>query len=234
MFALRVQEEVSPSCCPLPPLFCEMGHLSNMVIRDIHLKLFAAAMGFIGISLFAVGPFLEVENHPAIEQSDMVKICNVEGREGGWKYIVLHHSATREGNAAKFDAYHRNKKRWRYGLAYHFVIGNGSQSADGEIEVGERWKKQVHGAHTASMDYNHIAIGICLVGNFEEQGGPTERQFESLLRLVTYLCKRYVIPLDNVIGHNQVQQRNTACPGRHFPLDELKARLQSFMQAATA
>jgi len=41
-----------------------------------------------------------------------------------WRFIIVHNSGTRQGNARIFDYYHRNVRRMRNGLAYHFVIGN--------------------------------------------------------------------------------------------------------------
>jgi hypothetical protein len=49
-------------------------------------------------------------------------------------------SATDLGGAKRFHKQH--KARGWDGLGYHFVIGNGSDTADGEIEVGHRWKIQ--------------------------------------------------------------------------------------------
>ncbi len=156
---------------------------------------------------------------------NLAQLCHTDVNENQWKYIVIHHSATAKGNAARFDYYHRKERGWEYGLAYHFVIGNGSFSGDGEIEVSERWKKQIHGAHTANMDCNRVAIGICLVGDFENGGAPTDNQFKSLLRLVQYLSRRYTISLSNILLHKQVHQKGTACPGKNFPFEKLKTHL---------
>lgn len=173
-------------------------------------------------------PFFSISKlqEPAAELG-LVSICRTDTdvSENQWKYIVIHHSATEKGNAARFDNYHRNKRGWEYGLAYHFVIGNGSFSGDGEIEVAERWKKQIHGAHTANMACNRVAIGICLVGDFENGGAPTANQLESLAKLIQYLSRRYTIPVSNILLHKQVHQKGTACPGKNFPFAELKMRL---------
>ncbi len=53
-----------------------------------------------------------------------------------WRYIVIHHSATNNGSAKIFDRYHREEKGLADGLAYHFVIGNGTASKDGLVETG--------------------------------------------------------------------------------------------------
>ena len=76
------------------------------------------------------------------------------------------------------------------------------------------------------MNCNRIAIGICLVGDFENGGTPTENQFESLVNLVQYLSRKYNIPSSNILEHKHVHQKATACPGKNFPFAELKMRLQ--------
>jgi len=96
-----------------------------------------------------------------------------------WKYVVVHHSASDSGSAAEFDKYHREQRGWENGLGYHFVIGNGSGSHDGKIEIGNRWKRQIDGAHAGVKKYNHYGIGICLVGNFNKTY-PTQAQMSSL------------------------------------------------------
>jgi hypothetical protein len=130
-----------------------------------------------------------------------------------WKWIVIHHSATPSGNAAVFDKMHRDKG-WDE-LGYHFVIGNGTQSGDGQIEVGPRWPKQKWGAHakTPNNEFNERGIGICLVGNFDVER-PTPAQMRSLTRLVAYLMRTYNISPRDVIGHGETKA--TDCPGRYM------------------
>lgn len=143
-----------------------------------------------------------------------------------WRWIVVHHSASDRGCATAFDEYHRNGRHWDE-LGYHFVIGNGTGSGDGQVEVGSRWPKQKHGAHCKvgnNEEYNEGGIGICLVGNFEK-GRPTAAQLASLARLVDYLAARYKIDDKHIIGHGDVD--DTRCPGRGLPLDGLMARINA-------
>jgi N-acetyl-anhydromuramyl-L-alanine amidase AmpD len=137
-----------------------------------------------------------------------------------WECIVVHHSATPVGGAARFDRAHR--ERGFDELGYHFVIGNGTDTADGEVEVGPRWKAQKYGAHCRSPEdyYNEHGIGICLVGNFDETR-PTAAQVQSLTRLVKYLRRTYDIPADKVFSHGGVTGM-THCPGKHFDLKALR------------
>jgi hypothetical protein len=147
-------------------------------------------------------------------------------RDRKWKWIVLHHSDDLSGNMAKYDDYHRNEKRWEHGCGYHFVIGNGTLSGDGEIELGPRWPRQLHGAHAKTPDnrYNDFGIGICLVGKFNDGAGrPSRAQMDSLVRLVRWLKERYDIDLDRVHGHCDCC--STECPGKNFPWAELRRRV---------
>lgn len=142
-----------------------------------------------------------------------------------WKFIIIHHSATRAGNAARFDESHRARGMIN-GLAYHFVIDNGTDgTTDGEIEVGSRWEKQMHGGHCRQAHINEAGIGICLVGNFTVEQ-PTAAQMESLVLLIRGLQHQFGIPVDHVLGHGEVIGEFSECPGRAFPWDQLRERLR--------
>ncbi len=136
-----------------------------------------------------------------------------------WRYIVIHHSATDRGGAEAFDAAHR-RRGWDE-LGYHFVVGNGTYTADGQIEVGSRWTKQKHGAHAGVPLYNEQGIGICLVGDFNIRR-PTSCQMDSLARLVCFLTKQYGIPYSQVLGHRDIKA--TECPGRLLDMGQVRQR----------
>lgn len=142
-----------------------------------------------------------------------------QARVRPWRYIVIHHSATAAGGATAFDKMHK-AKGWD-GLGYDFVIGNGTDTRDGQIEVGYRWKRQLVGAHarTANNAFNEYGIGICLVGNFDLDK-PTAAQMASLARLTAHLMKSYNITDANVIGHGDTKA--TDCPGKFMSLATVK------------
>jgi hypothetical protein len=147
-----------------------------------------------------------------------------------WEAIVVHHSATTTGGAAAFDKMHR-AKGWDE-LGYDFVIGNGTDTADGQIEVGSRWVKQKVGAHAKTPDnwFNEHGIGICLVGNFDVEK-PTPKQLASLDKLVAYMMRTYHIPADHVLRHKDT--KSTDCPGRYLNIDQVRrqAAILAGMQA---
>ncbi len=141
-----------------------------------------------------------------------------------WSLIVGHHSGIRNGNAA---AYHRGHLRrgMSNGLAYHFVIGNGIDSGDGEIEIGSRWTKQLPGGHVRSSAVNGKGIGICCVGDFET-GKPTPRQLESFLWLCGYLQETVGSRRLAFAVHKEIDPGHTVCPGRNFPTKSLRNRFE--------
>ncbi len=146
-----------------------------------------------------------------------------------WRWIVVHHSATPTGGAAAFDAMHR-AKGWDE-LGYDFVIGNGTDTGDGQIEVGPRWTKQKQGAHAKTPDnkFNEYGIGICLVGNFDNQR-PTPAQLRSLTQLSAYLMHTYHIGVSNILGHRDTKA--TECPGRNINIDDVR-RMANQINVAT-
>lgn len=135
-------------------------------------------------------------------------------QKGHWKMIVIHSSATSCGNARTFDYYHRKVKHMAHGLAYHFVIGNGHGSGNGRVEVGPRWSQQEAGGHLRSEAQNEVALGICLVGNFQKNT-PSRQQVEALDELIDYIQAK--VGKIRVTTHRLVNIRPTLCPGKNFP-----------------
>jgi hypothetical protein len=135
-----------------------------------------------------------------------------------WRYIVLHHSASAAGNYDEIDREHRKLLGYD-GCGYHFVIGNGNGSGDGQIEVAQRWNSQKQGVHcrnARSHDVDEYGIGICLVGDLDQQP-PTPRQIAATRALVAYLSRRYRVDTSRVTTHAHLAATPTVCPGKFFP-----------------
>ncbi len=132
----------------------------------------------------------------------------------------MHHAAVFQPNVNKaiesFDRthkarLHKRKNALGYHIAYHYIIG-------------EKWET-IYTRPEASIWYinsdrksNSESIGVCLVGNFDERG-PTPAQMMSLERLIGKLKKKYKWAKIN--GHRDINPAKS-CPGRFFPLEELK------------
>lgn len=172
----------------------------------------------VGEKLFIPGAKtpLPIEPYRPLKLEPIEKLVGSKQHKVKWSYITLHHSATKEGNAEAFDRYHRQKRMG--GLAYHFVIGNGTDSQDGQVEVGWRWIRQKQSSRPKD-------IQICLVGDFDQQE-LSSAQFNSLVRLINILRRQYGIPLHNIRRHEDVRGCITECPGSNFPFYELLAKLR--------
>lgn len=176
--------------------------------------------------LIRVGQTLVV--HPAVATSPALKnVIATTNRlripSGRWRYIVTHHSGIESGNARAYDREHR-RRGMEHGLAYHFVIGNGRDSREGEIEIGRRWLQQLRGGHVRSEAINETGIGICLVGNFERRV-PSRRQLQTFTDLVDWLRRDLLAAAPpRVTVHRWVDRNHTVCPGRQFPFSLLQQR----------
>lgn len=162
---------------------------------------------------------------PTLNSSVQKAITGARVTPGRWKYIVIHHAAVNEGSVKSLDRYHREVRRMENGLAYHFLIGNGHGMKDGEIAVGNRWKKQLDGGHLHSEAQNKVALGICLIGDFEK-APPTPKQMRSLEALVRTLMGRCQLGASAVKTHQQINVVGTRCPGSKFPTRSFIAELK--------
>ena len=141
-----------------------------------------------------------------------------------WNAIVLHHSDTRRDTTATIDAAHRHRG-WD-GIGYHFVIGNGWNMPDGQVDPTFRWVQQREGAHAGSSPlskpFNEAGIGICLVGNFEEDQ-PSAYQEERLAELCAVLIRHLPgLTPASIIGHRDVPGKQTLCPGKNLDVERIR------------
>ncbi|MBG31159.1 MAG: hypothetical protein CMI31_14350 [Opitutae bacterium] len=171
-------------------------------------------------------PFGKAAPLPPLLGSSIIKELNrTKPTRGKWKRIVIHHSATNVDDAENMHQVHKNQRKMKNGLAYHFVISNGSRKAkDGEIYIGGRWKNQFDGGHVKRLQWNKESIGICLIGNFETRR-PTAAQLKSLEGLCRYLAAKTGIPDSKITSHKCLHPGHTVCPGKHFSLKDLLKKL---------
>ena len=104
-----------------------------------------------------------------------------------------------------------HKERGWSGIGYHFYIRK-----DGAIYRGR--PENAIGAHASGV--NDRAFSIALEGNFNVEQ-LTPEQMRSLLALSKYLIKKYKIK--DLKRHMDI--KNTECPGKNFPFEEIKAKL---------
>lgn len=121
-------------------------------------------------------------------------------------YIVVHCAdtpATMDIGAKEIDRWHREQGWLKIG--YHLVIRR-----NGEVEKGRDLDEP--GAHV--QGYNHLSVGICLVGgmNATKTGGEdnfTEAQWASLKSVLRDLKQKY--PQALIVGHHDLNP-SKECP----------------------
>jgi hypothetical protein len=101
------------------------------------------------------------------------------------------------------------------GVGYHFVIGNGTNSGDGQIEVGAALAEAEVGRarQDASTTASTSAASASAWSATSTPSARRPRSCESLTKLVTYLMQTYHIPASR---HRPRDTKPTDCPGRYM------------------
>ena len=122
-------------------------------------------------------------------------------------YIALHHAEWSKCTVQDIHATHK-AKGWS-GIGYHFFVRK-----DGTIYSGRPiW---AIGAHVQGM--NNCSIGICAEGAYMTETMPAAQK-AAIARLIDYLKTNYY-PNAKIVGHREIGDSD--CPGKNFPLEELK------------
>lgn len=118
------------------------------------------------------------------------------------RYIVIHAADT----PASMDIGVEEIRKWHLqrgftDIGYHWVVRR-----DGTIETGRPF--DVWGAH--ARGFNHISLGICLVGGKDGENNFTDDQWDALAGLVKGL--RVAHPRSKILGHRDLPNVNKQCP----------------------
>lgn len=129
-------------------------------------------------------------------------------RRASTEYIVLHHAEASKCSAQQVDEWHKNNG-WS-GIGYHFFVRK-----DGSIYEGRPlWAL---GAHVQGK--NNISVGICAEGDYHNKDKVMpDAQKTAIKQLIAYL--RGLYPNAEIVGHGEIGESN--CPGRYYPLAEMK------------
>lgn len=126
--------------------------------------------------------------------------------------IVIHHSATQTGTPKAFANYHVKNRNWP-GIGYTYVI-----MPDGLIFQTNADRTISYHASGA----NRSSIGICLVGNFDQQSLELSQK-RALIGLCHLLIKRYP-RITRIVGHREVPATKS-CPGKKINLPGLRREI---------
>ena len=127
--------------------------------------------------------------------------------------LILHHEAAFSATVEQIHDFHIKSRGWS-GIAYHLYVRK-----DGSVYRGRPIDRR--GAHTSN--YNFRSVGICCEGNFETEK-MSDRQYDALCEAIAYVQSVYTGL--RIIGHREVGA--TACPGKFFPLEEVKKTMQRY------
>ena len=112
-----------------------------------------------------------------------------------WNRIEIYYSGTRGGNIEQLATIEGLSNSGD--LNCHFCLCNGLGGVDGQIQVTERWQKQLPVASNHTWYGGNRTIGICVIGDVK-MSGPTDCQIKRAQLLVEELCRRFPIKPDNV------------------------------------
>lgn len=139
------------------------------------------------------------------------------------KAIIIHHSASPRlnTNVSKIKQWHK-AKGWDH-IGYHRIIG-----MDGSVAHTLSFDKEGYHVYGKNAD----SIGICVVGNFENEE-PTRKQIEKLIQELVIICKKFGLTSANIYGHYEyaLPDQSTACPGKNLikEMPAIKAKVNFLM-----
>ena len=140
------------------------------------------------------------------------------------EYIIIHTTGGSKATVESVKKYHRDTLGWA-DIGYNFMI---ERNATWKTERGENYV----GAHAKNHNYN--SIGISYSGcdndtsnqtkeNAIKNGTITKSQYERLLSQTRMLLKKYSIPKEKVLGHNELPGVSKSCPC--IDMDEFRKNL---------
>lgn len=134
--------------------------------------------------------------------------------------IVVHHSLTKDTSSYSWDAirkYHKETMGWD-DIGYHY----GVEEVEGVVRFCVGRPDRYQGAHTKE---NNKSIGVCVVGNFDEERLGKEKQ-EVVVGVLTWLLRRFKhLTYSDIYPHNFYAPYKS-CPGNLFPFDEVIAAVK--------
>jgi len=153
----------------------------------------------------------------------------------GITHLVIHHSATKAGDAEAFYRFHTDPEPQGRGWAdigYHAVVPNGVSKPNGIIQLGRDLDNdndvfEHQGAGVLGM--NRHTLHICGTGNFDEtEPDPQDLQIRTIAILSCQIMRIFNIPVHRVIGHREagaiegVPKVHKTCPGSKIDCNQMR------------
>ncbi len=131
------------------------------------------------------------------------------------KLIAVHHSQRKIDSVKRIRKLHVKINKWD-DIGYHYLIDKKGKLYNGRSE-------KFIGAHV--FGHNKNSIGICLIGNFDEES-PTKKQIQTLIKFLKQKTKKFKIPIKNILGHREFPNVVKTCPGKFVNMNKIRRRLK--------
>jgi len=133
-------------------------------------------------------------------------------------HIIVHHSLTKDSESVSWGAikrYHTEELGWK-DIGYHFGI----EQVGNDVQIFTGRMMNEPGAHCKEKGMNRISLGICFVGDYD-QNEPPKEMWNTGIRLVRSLVEIFEIQKGNIHGHYEFAPYKS-CPGVRFDMDKFK------------
>lgn len=138
------------------------------------------------------------------------------------KRIIIHHSGTEDSGTVSWNAirrWHVNRKGWDdtgYHLGFEAIADSWTGQLVYEALLGR--PLDIPGAHV--LGHNQDSLGVVFIGNYDLVEPPDAMLVYAAKHLAA-ICDVLDLAPDprTIIGHRHLAA--TACPGRHFSVDNL-------------
>lgn len=130
------------------------------------------------------------------------------------KFIAVHHSQRKIDSVKRIKDLHIKINKWE-DIGYHWLIDKKGKLYEGRLE-------KFIGAHV--LGHNKNSLGICLIGNFDEET-PTKKQMQTLIKFLKEKIKKFKIPVKNILGHREFSGVKKTCPGKFLDMNEIRNKV---------
>jgi N-acetyl-anhydromuramyl-L-alanine amidase AmpD len=149
-------------------------------------------------------------------------------------YIVIHHSATVDGDTVSWGAiekFHKEVNGWR-DIGYHYGIER--IGLEGYYALMGR-DENSQAAAVAEANLNVTGIHICCVGDYDKIAPPIRMIEVMIERIILPVMHRHSITPDRIIGHRDgglmagfdwTKGQYKSCPGRLFDLNIIRTMVK--------
>lgn len=156
--------------------------------------------------------FGRAKKHP-MEFLDGSLQTNILRNSLQWEKIVIHSLGEKEVSLSNLERHHKKILGFQEGVAWHFLIGDGSALENGEIYPTNRWEKQLLGK-AFRQHSEEGALHICLLG--KEDTPASKEQLKALDELLTMLLNRHSSA--EIYAHSALEPTPRPCPGEKISL----------------